>query len=185
MCTSPAACKPQSTNRCQFRGDEAAHGFVQGASFSCLPRLRREGGVPILLDFTNAVFQSFEDTSSDKAKNISSSTVGGMSAAVSFVPELQRNGGAPILLEIPFGCDPYFRPFHDTSSDDVNKTLSTTVDEKAHGSGDDDTVRDLSAFRRSGWDPMGHDFSNHVDLSLYMHHDTSYNAALTKRTSRL
>jgi hypothetical protein len=102
---------------------------------------------------------------------------------VSGLPLLQRGGGVPILLEVPFDCDPYFRPFHNIS-DDVNKTPSTIVDGKAHGSGDDDTVRDLPAFRRSGGDPLGHDFSDHVDLSLYMYHDTSCKVALTKRTSR-
>jgi hypothetical protein len=127
-------------------------------------------------------FQSFEDTSSDKAKNISSSTVDGMSAAVSFVPELQRNGGVPILLEVEFDCDAHFRAFYDESSAESNKTLSTTVDGQAHGSGDDASVRELAVFHRDGWDAMGDD---PVDLALYMYHDTSYNAALMERTSRL
>jgi hypothetical protein len=104
-------------------------------------------------------------------------------ATVSSLPLLQRGGGVPILLQVPFDCDPCFRPFHDTSSDDVNKTPSTTVDGKAHGSGDD-IVRELPVFHRDGWDPIGHDFSNHV-VSLYMHYDEPRNAALMKRTSRL
>jgi hypothetical protein len=100
-------------------------------------------------------FQSFEDTSSDKAKNISSSTVAGMSAAVSFVPELQRDGGVPILLKVEFDSDAHFRPFYDESSVEPNKTPSTTVNGAAHGSGDDATVRELPVFHRDGWDAMG------------------------------
>jgi len=106
-------------------------------------------------------------------------------ATVSGLPLLRRGGGVPILLEVPFDCDPYFRPFHDISSDGANKTSSTTVDRKAHGSGDDDTVRDLPAFRCSGGDPISCDFSDHVDLSFHMYHNTSCNPAFTKRTSRL
>lgn len=60
-----------------FSRDDAAQGYAQGGSVSCLPRFRREGGVPILLDFTNAVFQSFEDTSSDDANKTPSATVDG------------------------------------------------------------------------------------------------------------
>jgi hypothetical protein len=105
-------------------------------------------------------------------------------ATVSGLPLLRRGGGVPILLEIPLDRDASFRPFRDTSSDDAKKTPSTTVDGKAHGSGDD-TVRELPVFHRDGWDPMGHDFSNHVVLPLYMYYDEPRNAALTKRTSHL
>ena len=111
-----------------------------------------------------------------------------MEAAIPYEPHRDDHAtvsSLPLLLEVPLDCGPYFRPFHDTSCDEVNKTPSTTVDGKAHGSGDDEAVRDLSTFGRGGWDPMGYDFSDHIDLSLYMHFDTSCNAALMKRTSRL
>lgn len=60
----------------------SADGFV--------PELKRGGGVPLFVDLTNLPFKSFENTSSDKAKDISLSTVDGMSASDGFVPELQR-----------------------------------------------------------------------------------------------
>lgn len=110
---------------------------MQGASVSCLPVLRREGGVPILLDFTDAV-----DLSA------------------------------------------YFQPFDDTSTDEANKAPSSNVDVEVHGSGDDATVRELPAFQRNGWDPMGLD-SSHVDLTPYLHSGTSFDVTVTKRTSRL
>jgi hypothetical protein len=81
--------------------------------------------------------------------------VGG--ASVSGLPLLQRGGGVPILLEVPLDRDAFFRPFHDTSSDDANKTPSSTVDGEAHGSGGD-AVREHPVFHRSRWDPMGHDW---------------------------
>ena len=109
----------------------------------------------MFLELTNMRFQLFEDTSSDKAKNISSSTVAGMSAAVSFVPELQRDGGVPILLE--YDSDAHFRPFYDESSAEPNKAPSTTVNGAVHGSGDDVTVGELPVFHRDGWDAIGDD----------------------------
>jgi hypothetical protein len=107
-------------------------------------------------------------------------------ASVSNLPELRRYGGVPILLEFGEAIDlsPYFQSFHDASSDEANKTPSSTVDGKAHGSGDDATVSDLPEFRRNGGDPMGRDFSD-VDLTPYLFDDTFFTVAFAKRTSRL
>lgn len=133
----------------------AAHGFGQSASSTFVPELQRGGGVPLFVDLTNMPFQPFENTSFDKANNISSSTVDGMSAAVGFVPELQRDGGVPTLLAVVFDCDAHFRSLYDESSAKPNKTPSTTVNGAAHGSEDDAT--EFPVFDRDGWDAMGHD----------------------------
>lgn len=157
------SCKLCVLTRCSFSKDEA---------------------VPLFVDLTNMPFRSFQDTSSDKAENISSSTVDRMNTAVSSVPEPQRGGGVRLFAEIEYDCEAYFQPFYDESSVEASTTLSTTVDGKAHGSGDDDAVREVPVFQRDGWDPMGHDLSADIDLGLYLHSDTSSDFP-TKRTSRL
>jgi hypothetical protein len=65
------------------------------------------------------------------------------------------------------------------------KRLTTRpVDGEPHGTGDDSTARDVPLFRRNGGDPIDCDLRN-VDLALYLHSDTSFDVALTKRMSRL
>ena len=69
--------------------------------------------------------------------------------SVSGLPELRHCGGGPILLDFSDAVD----------LDKANKTPSSTVDRKAHGSGDDATVSDLPEFRRNGGNPMDLDRS--------------------------
>lgn len=201
MRTSLAPCKRRSANKMfnlvVSRHDDA-HGFVQDTPAGCLSRFRQDGGVPILLDLTNIAFQSFEDTSSNKANNISSSTVAAETRsfgddsgedllgfdtlwemAIPYEPHrgdhttvssplLLQRSRGVPLLEVPLDRDAFFRPLRDTSSDDANKIPSATVDWKRHASGDDGAVGELPVFHRDGWDAMGDD---HVDLALYMYRD--------------
>lgn len=180
MCTSAVVCMLCLLTRCSFSNDEAAYCFVQSASDAFVPELKRGGGVPLFVDLTNMPFQSFEDTSFDKAKNISSSTVDGISGV--FVPELQRGGGVPILVEVEYDCDANFRPFYDESS---GGPPSTTVDGKARGSGDNDKVREVPVFQRDGWDIMGRDVWADIDLAPYLHSGMSFGVVPETRTSRL
>jgi hypothetical protein len=131
-------------------------------------------------EILNFGFQSFEDTSFDEAKDISSSTVDGMSGV--FVPELQRGGGVHILVEVEYDCDANFRPFYDKSSSVPNKTPSTSVDGKTRGPGVGAAARELPRFQRDGWDAIGDGPTN---LALYMCQDQSCKAAPMKIPSRL
>ena len=108
-----------------------------------VPELQRDGE-PILVDRDLCVFEKagWEALYEPRCNG---------HIPVSDVPLLQQ--GVPTPLEILLDCDASFRPFRDTSSDDANKTLSATVDGKAHGSGDD-TVNELPVFHRDGWDVM-------------------------------
>lgn len=72
-------------------------------TMSGLPLLQRDGGVPILLDFSNAFFRSFDDTTSDEANNTPSSTVDGEAHssgddAVREHPIFHRDGWDPMGL---------------------------------------------------------------------------------------
>ena len=115
--------------RCPFSQGGERHGFVQNSSVSNLSRFRHDGGTPILLDFTGEA-HGF-----------------GQSASSGFVSELRRGGGDPMLVDF---TNVVFQSFEDTSSDDANKTPSTTVDRKGRGIGDGDTVREPPVFHRDG-----------------------------------
>lgn len=108
-------------------------------------RFRRDGGTSL---FTN--FQSFEDTSSDKAKNISFSTVDKMCATDKSVQELQSNE-EPILIDL---SDVVFQSFEDTSSNKAENMPSSTV-----GKG-------RSVFEKDGWERLyGPRCDDHIAVS--------------------
>lgn len=98
------------------------------------------------------------------------------SASVSSLPRLRRFEGIPLFVAAPF---------YDTSSNEVNKTPSSTVDKEVHRPEDDSSVRDVPAFHRDGWDPMGRDSSDHIDLSPFLHDGASSVEGFAKRASRL
>lgn len=89
-----------------------------------------------------------------------------------------------LIFSNAFDCSAYFRLFDDTCSGDASEISPSTVDGEAQGSGDDVTVKVLPEFRRNRGDPMGCDLT-HVDLTLHLHSNASFDMALTKRTSFL
>ena len=161
---------PSLLMRCPFSQGGERNSFVQNSSVSNLSRFRRDGGTPILTDFTGTAHGFRQSASS------------GEDAAGRDLLGFHKAGWELLLLEDEFDSEAHFRPLYDESSDDANKTPSTTVNGAAHGSGDDANVGEHPVFHRDGWDAMGDD---PTDLALDMYQETSHNAALMKRTSRL
>jgi hypothetical protein len=107
-CTSSAACKFHSANKLLSSSrHKESHGFVEITSVSNLPVLRRNGGVRILLDFSDAVdvsayFRPFDEMPSDEANKNPSSTMDGEAhgpgddATVWELPVFLRNGWDPM-----------------------------------------------------------------------------------------